>query len=1044
MYFSNLAIRNRTTIFLLLIIIIIVGSVSYRDMPLESSPDVTIPYVIVSTPYFGVSPSDIETLVTVPIENELKNLSDVEEIRSTSAEGVSIIVIEFTPEADIDDALQKTRDKVNLAKPDLPADAEEPIVQEINIAEFPIMVVNISGDIGLIRLKEIADDLSDRVEGIPGVLDVEVTGGLEREIRVEFFPDRLASYHLSYNDLVQAIEDANVNMPAGNMLIGEADLLLRVPGEFSTPREIENVVVAAQNHSPVYIRDVAKVVDTFKEPKTYARLNSEESVSLSIQKRTGENIVRICDDIKAILADFRADAPRGVTFTVAFDESKDIRRILADLNNNIISGFILVVAVIFIFMGVANALFVAVAIPLSMLITFFILHFAGITLNMVVLFSLILVVGMLVDNAVVIVENIYRHMQMGKKRVRASMDGASEMAAPVIASTLTTIAAFVPLLFWTGIMGEFMWYLPVTVITALSASLFIALVANPTITSKFMRLKKKDHEVEFDEFTGLARKPGHIPIFYEKILRSALKYKKLTIFNSFALLIVIIFAYGFLGKGVEFFPDTDPNRANINVKTPEGTNLDTTDALVKEIECCFLEYPDITHYISSVGSATDRFGGGMSTKSNRATVSIDFIDRHLRERNSREVVEAVRHQLSTTVGAELEINKQEHGPPSGKPVNIEISGEEFDALGSLAEEVRKTIKDIPGLVDLKDDYDRGRPEIRFRVDKEQASLLGFSTGSVAMALRAAVNGVEAGAFREEDEEYDIVVRLPRELRDDVNVLGNMLIGGPGGIQVPLSTLTDIDYTSGLGSIRRIDSKRVITVESEVEGRLANDVLNDVKAAVAGMKLPNGYAVSYTGQDKEQKKAEAFLKRAFWITVLLIFLVIVTQFNALTAPVIIMTSVLLSLVGVLSGLIITRTPFGIIMTGIGVISLAGVVVNNAIVLMDTIVKYRKQGLDVLEATVTAGKTRLRPVMLTAITTILGLLPLATGVAFDFFSLSWEIGGESSQWWGPMAVAVVFGLAFATILTLIVVPSLYLAIESAKARLLGGPTPEEVKS
>jgi len=785
------------------------------------------------------------------------------------------------------------------------------------------------------------------------------------------------------------------------------------------------------------------VLDTYEEPKTYSRINSQESVTLSVQKRTGENIIRICDDVRDLLVDFEGNTPPGVTFTVALDESKDIRRMVADLNNNIISGFILVVIVIFLFMGLANSLFVAVAIPLSVLISFMVLYFSGITLNMVVLFSLILCVGMLVDNAVVIVENIYRHMQMGKNRIRASMDGAGEVAAAVTTSTLTTIAAFVSMIFWPGIIGEFMWFLPITVIVALSASLFIALVANPTLTSTLMNLKKGDHGSHIDAATGLPKKPGWLPSFYERILRKALKHKYLTIGTSFFMLFLIIVLYGFLGKGVEFFPDTDPNRATVNIKAPEGTSLDTTDALVKEIECCFGDYPDITHYISDVGSATDRFGGGMSTKSNRARISIDFIDRQLREENSRTVVEKVREQLKTLVGAEIEINKEEHGPPSGKPVNIEISGEDFATLGLLADDVKKAIKDTRGLVDLKDDYDRGRPEIRFTIDKEQASLLGFSTSSVARALRAAVNGIEAGTYRELDDEYDIIVRLPKNLRDDVNTLNNMLVPGPAGIQVPLSSLAEIEYTSGLGSIRRIDAKRVITVGSEVEGRLPIDVLNDVKVTLGEMELPEEYLITYTGQDEEQEKAKAFLSKAFMATIMLVFLVIVSQFNALTVPIIIMTSILLSLVGVLFGLIVTATPFGIIMTGIGVISLAGVVVNNSIVLMDTIVKNRRRGLDVFEATVLGGRTRLRPVLLTAVTTILGLLPLATGISFDFMSFSWEIGGESSQWWGPMAIAVVYGLAFATILTLIVVPALYLTFESMKIRIFGNSSIREVE-
>jgi CzcA family heavy metal efflux pump len=1035
------AIRNRAAVYVIVAIVVITGSIAYRDMPRESSPDIPIPYVIVTTPYFGVSPEDIETLVTIPIENKLKNLGKLEEIRSTSVEGASIIVIEFTPEADIDEALQKVRDKVSLAEPDLPEDAEDPLIQEINLAEFPVLIANISGDVGLLRLKEIADRLKDRIEGVPGVLSVEVTGGLEREIRIEFDPERLSAYRLSHDDLVRAVHGANINLPAGNMIIGEADFLLRIPGEFADPREIMDLVVAQTGGQMVHVRDVARVVDGYKEPKTHSRLNGKDTVTLSVQKKTGENIIGVCDGVKDILGTWAHEQPAGLGATVAFDASKDIRRMVADLNNNIISGFILVVAVLFFFMGASNAFFVALAIPLSMLITFLVLHFSGITLNMIVLFSLILTVGMVVDNAIVIVENIFRHYHMGKSRFQASLLGASEVGVAVLTSTLTTVVAFIPMLFWPGIVGQFMWYLPITVVVSLAASFFVSVVVNPSLANRFMP-RGSGKGLEVDEETGLTAHPSHYVNRYEALLRAALRRKWLTIGNSFALLAAIGVLYAFLGKGLQFFPDTDPTRATISINAPDGTSLDATDALAKSVECCLTDSPDLLNIITDTGAATDRFGGGMSTKSNRARISVEFTDRHLRKQSSRLTVEQIRRKFVDLVGAEIELQKEEHGPPAGKPVNIEVSGKEFAVLGELARKIRERIKDIPGLVDLKDDYERGRPEIRVLVDREKAALHGFSTYSAASAVRAAMNGIKAGTFREEKDEYDITVRLPLPLRDDVATLRNLVIAAPGGAQVPLSSIAGIDYGAGLGSIRRIDARRVITVESEVEGRLPATVLAEVKKAVAGIELPEDYTVAYTGEDKEQKQAQAFLSRAFLWAVLLVFLVIVPQFNSIAVPLIIMTSVILSLAGVLFGLVVTGTPFGIIMTGIGVITLAGVVVNNAIVLLDATMKNRQKGLSSLEAVVVAGKTRLRPVMLTAVTTILGLIPMATGVSFDFTAFAWEIGGESVQWWKPMAVAVIFGLTFATALTLVVVPALYMAFESIKLRLTGKPVFEEV--
>jgi CzcA family heavy metal efflux pump len=1030
------AVHNRSTIYLLTAIIVVAGVVSYRDMPREAAPDITIPYVIVSTPYFGVAPSDIETLVTVPLENKLKNLTDVEEMRSTSAEGVSIVVIEFKADFDVDTALQKVRDRVDLAKADLPEDAEEPIIQEINLADFPVMIVNISGTVGLVRLKEMAEELEDRLEGIPGVLDAEITGGLEREIRVEYLPDRLAAYRLAPDDLVRAIQGANLNLPAGNMVLGEADLLLRVPGEFRDPREILDVVVSGRGGAQVRVRDVAAVVDGFKEPKTYSRLDGNESVTLAIQKRSGENIVRICDEARAVLADYAAASPGGVTLTVALDASKDIRRMVADLNNNVITGFLLVVAVVLLSMGLLNSVFVAAAIPLSALIGFIILHFSGITLNMVVLFSLILVVGMVCDNAIVVTENAFRHLGMGKTRLQAALDGAAEVILPVLTSTLTTVAAFVPFLWWPGIMGEFMWYLPVAVITTLMASFFVAAVINPTLIGHFMNLRG-GRTTDVDELTGLTRDPRHFLNRFEGFLRVALARKYLVVGLAMAALVGSIVLYGFLGRGVQFFPDTDPNRAYINIEAPEGYSLEATDALARQVECCLGDYPDLVHYTTDVGAATDTFGGGMSTKANRARVTLEFVDRHLRRQNSRVTVEQIRRRLATMVGADLEIKKEEHGPPSGKPVNIEITGRDFEVLGRLADQLQDLIKDTPGIVDLMDDYEKGRPEFRVDVDRERAALLGLTTAQVAQTIRTAVNGIKAGNFREADDEYDITVRLPRSLRDDAATLRAMHIGTPGGNQVPLSSVARVEAAGGLGSIRRIDGKRVVTVSSEVEGRLPNDILAEIRPKVRAMRLPEGYAVSFTGQDKEQKESEAFLKRAFTAALLLILLVIVPQFNSIGVPLIIMSTVILSLWGVFFGLVVTRTPFGIIMTGIGVISLAGVVVNNAIILLDAAMKNSARGLSPTDAIVLASKTRLRPVFLTAVTTILGLIPMATGVSFDFLTFTLEIGGESVQWWGPMAVAVIFGLAFATVMTLVVVPAIYLILDSWSRRLIGHP-------
>jgi multidrug efflux pump subunit AcrB len=939
---------------------------------------------------------------------------------SVSAEGASVITIEFSPKVDLDFALQKVNERVDTAESELPEEAEEPMVEEINISEFPIMQINLSGAVGLVRLKEMAEDLQDRIEGVRGVLRAQLTGGLEREIRVEFDARRLASYGLSANHVVQTIQAANVNIPGGSIELGEAEFLLRVPGEFENPDEIRDLVITHIDQRPVYVRDVAEVVDGFKDVETISRYNGEPSVSLSVKKRAGENIVRICDEVREIVAREQARLPEAVEVSVVFDNSKDIRSMVADLENNIISALILVTGVIFFFMGLVNSIFVALAIPFSMLISFAILNALGYTLNIVVLFSLILALGMLVDNAIVIVENIYRHQQEGKDRIAAAMSGTGEVAWPVITSTATTLCAFLPMLFWPGIMGEFMVYLPRTLIITLSASLFVALVINPTLCAAFMRVKPGS---ERKSSGGMMR----LTAAYEKFLTFSLDHYRLSLVGSVSLLVVIIVLYGMFGSGVLFFPEIEPNRAIINIDAPRGTSLATTDGYTRQSEAAASCCENVDYVIADVGaSSSGMFVGGGSARSDASRVSVYFREWDERPEKASVTLEKIRGQVEgKIVGADVTVTEEEHGPPTGPPVNIEIAGEDFDLLGLTASRVRKAIAGVTGVVDLKDDYDTGQPEVRVVVDKERASLLGVSTTDISWTIRSAVNGVEAGVFREADEEYDITVRLPEEERQDLDTVKNLTVTDRQGRQVPLSSVARIELASGLGSIRRIDQDRVVTVSANVKGRLGDEVRADVERILAEMAIPGEISVSFTGENVEQQENADFLKKAFTVACLLIGLVLVTQFDSVVIPFIILFTVLLSLIGVLAGLLITRTPFGIIMTGIGVISLAGVVVNNSIVLLDYIEKCRARGMNLRDALVTAGKTRLRPVLLTAVTTIFGLIPMATGVNLNFRNMAVEIGTESSQWWGALAVAVIFGLAFATVLTLVIVPTFYRA-------------------
>jgi multidrug efflux pump len=1030
MILNQVALKRQVTVLTLMVFILIAGIYCYITLPRENFPDITIPYVFVTTTYEGVAPEDMEELISIPIERKLKGISDVEEIRSTSAEGISTVAVKFLPSVDIDDALQKVRDKVDQAKKDLPGDLpDDPVLQEVNFSDLPVIRVVLSGPFSLRRLQKFAEDMEDRLESIPGVLDARLSGGLEREIHVEFDLDRVGAYRVPFSSLINAVSKSNVNMPGGSMDIGQAKYLVRVPEDFQDPAEIFSIVAFVRDGKPVYLRDVAFIRDSHKDPRTRSRINGVKSVTLAIQKRSGENIVEVTDQVKAIVKEMKPLLPPTLNIDLTSDMSNDVRLMVADLENNILSGLILVVAVIFLFIGGRSAIFVALAIPYSMFITFILLAAFDVTLNMVVLFSLILALGMLVDNGIVIVENIYRHIQQGMSRKEAALVGANQVAWPVITSTATTLGAFMPMLFWPGIMGEFMGYLPETLIMALTASLFVALVINPVLSARYQTAKLLTPEKK-----KKSSKEPFVKRIYLVLLEWSLNHRLIVVLSSFVLLVGSIVLYGAFGRGSEFMPDTEPRRAYVHVKAPEGTNLNASDKLVKLVENIVSKYEDIRYVISNIGAeGGDPFSqGGTGTHLNR--VALDFKDFHDRKTLSSTVVNEVREKILGSVkGAEVQVEKEKEGPPTGAPVNLEISGKDIHVLGELAGKIEKEIKDISGLVDLKDNFVKGKPEIRVRVDKEKAALMGLDTYTIAYTVKTAINGAKVGVYREGKDEYDIIARLPDKDRHSLESLKRITVSGPKGEPIPLTSLAEIKLSSGLGAIMRLDQKRVVTISGDVSGRLANDVIQDIETRLkTRIDWPRGYSYRFSGEQEEQAKSAAFLGKAFVATLFIIFIILVTQFNSFMTPFIILTSVLLSLIGVFLGLLITDTAFGVIMTGIGVISLAGVVVNNAIVLIDYFNQLKERGMAVREALIKAGLVRFRPVMLTAITTILGLLPMATGISFDFRNVALDIGNESSQWWGPMAVAVIFGLAVATLLTLVVVPVLCSLLNSVQER------------
>ena len=1027
---TNWSIRHSTTIFVLMFIIFIAGVASYLSLPREAAPQIDIPYVIVVTPYFGVSPEDIESLVTNPVEAELEQIKDVRSIQSTSAESASMVFIEFEPTVEMNEALQRVRDRVDAAKSELPSDAEDPMIQEISFEDFPVMVINISGDEGLARLRLLAEDLQDRIDQISGVLDVEIVGGVEREISVEVDRDLLAYYGVSLGEIINVIQMENINIPGGSIDVGDSRFLVRIPGEFETVREIEDLVVRQVEGQAIYVKDLAIVDDGYKDQETYARFNQIQSVSLSITRRSGTNTLEVTDAIKAVVNEFSAEIGEGITFTILADESDMIRDLVSELENNILTGLILVILLQFLFMGgVRNAVFVAVAVPMSMLLTFIVLKMLGITLNMVVLFSLVFALGMLVDNAIVIVENIFRLVGMGKPLGEAARDGVTEVGWPVIASTGTTVGAFFPLMFWPGIMGSFMKFLPITVVVVLLSSLFVALVINPVLCAKFMR-KGKGQEVDLDEY-GLTPLPNNwFYRLYGAILRFSLSQRLVVIVLALGVFIATFAVYGKNNAGTEFMSETTPEHIYVNIVLPDGSNVDASDRIVRFVEQALSSEENVKNFVANVGSGTGDFFSGGSTTPHQSQISVDLLPIEDQVEDPDLTIDRVRSAIIEIPGAEFEVIEEVMGPPTGYPINIEVAGEDYLQLGAVAAEVTAIIRHVPGVVDIKDDFETGRSEIAIDIDRRQARLNNASTIAIAQTVRAAINGVEASVFREGDDEYDIVVRLSETGRDTVEDLDDLLIPTMFGDMIQLSELADLEVRRAFGSIRHIDGEPVVTVSSDVgPGFNANAVLAEVQKKLdESLDPPSGVTVRYTGANEMQKEASEFLAQALLGALFIIVLILVTQFNSVSQPTIIMSAVVLSVLGVFLNLIIRNAPFSIILTGMAIISLAGVVVNNSIVLISFINDHKAKGLKTRDAVYRSGILRLRPVLLTAVTTSSALLPTMLGFNISIREMEINTGGTSVEFWGPMANAVVTGLLVASALTLIVVPVLYSSIDS----------------
>ncbi len=1117
---SSWSVSNRTTVFVLMAIIIISGLYSYITVPKESFPEVVIPEIYIGTPYPGNSPTNIEKLITRPLEKEINTITGVDEISSTSIQGYSAIDVKFDFDVTPDEALRKVKDAVDKAKADpefpddLPAD---PNVFELNFTELlPVMNVNLSGDYSLDELKRYAEQLEEDIEELPEISKVDIRGVMDKEVEIVVDHLRAEAMQVSFNDISGAIAQENVTISGGDLLVDNYRRTVQVVGDFQNMEDIENVIIKSEGDAPVYLRDVATVRFVEQEKTSYAREYLQPVVSLDIIKRAGENLIAASDGINRIIADAEASyLPSNLNVSITNDQSDQTRTQVEELQNSIIFGVLLVVGVLLFFLGLRNALFVGVAIPLSMFMSFMVLSALGITFNVMVLFSLVLALGMLVDNGIVVVENIYRLMDEGKSAVAAAKLGVGEVAWPIIASTATTLAAFLPLAIWPGLIGEFMKYLPITLIVVLSSSLFVALVINPVLTAVFMRVgeedinKRRSNRVAISlvgfgiVFLALgATAFGNILIIaglltalntyvlspatkvfqnrflprleraYERFLRFALAKRRpwFFFFGTASLMVVAFALLGAFPPKVEFFPSNEPQYLNIFISKPIGTDIEETNRVTREIEGMVLEVLNEDRFkrlnsetgelesymansvIGQVGNGTSdpQEGPSLGNTPHKARIVVNFVKFQEREgQSTRDLLRAVRERLSGYPEAEIVVTKNSDGPPQGPPINIEIRGENYDDVLAAATSMRQFLRglDFAGVEELKIDVDKRKPELPITIDREKARRYGLSTQNIGYTIRTALFGREVSSYKDGEDDYPINVRFEESARNNVDALMNQKVifrsASDGQIkEVPISAVATAERSTTFSSVKRKDLDRIITLSSNVlEGANANEIVSNMQEALEGFEIPEGVGFAFTGQQEEQAKELAFLSQALLLALFLIVLIIVAQFNSITTPFIIGFSVFFSLIGVLLGLVIFQMDFVIIMTMIGIISLAGVVVNNAIVLIDytDLIRERKrrdQNVDtqlpfteVVESIVMGGRTRLRPVLLTAITTVLGLLPLAIGLNIDFVALVTEydpriyIGGDNNVFWKPMSWAIIYGLTFATFLTLIIVPVMY---------------------
>jgi len=1111
---TSWSIDNKTSIYVLTIIITTLGLLSYFSIPKEQFPEIVIPTILVNTVYPGTSPEDMENLVTRPIEKQCKSLADVKKITSNSIQDFSTIVVEFNPGIEVTEAKQRVRDAVDKAKTNLPNNLpKDPDIKEVDISEFPIMNINLAGDYDLQRLKKYAEEAQDKIETLKEITRVDIVGALEREIQIDVDMYKMQAASVSFRDIESAVAAENVTISAGTITSFGTKYTIRLAGQFKTPEQIKTIMLKSASGANIYIQDVADVRDSFKDQESFARLNGKNVVTLNVIKKSGENLIKASEEIKEIMKVLKKTVyPPDLNVAITGDQSRFTESTLEELNNTIIIGFIMVVVVLMFFMGLNNAFFVALSVPLSMFVAYLIMPSLGFTMNMIVMFGFIFALGIIVDDAIVVIENTHRLHRDQPDIVKAAKNAAGEVFLPILSGTLTTLAPFFPLAFWPGIVGKFMHYLPVTLILTLFASLFVAYIINPVFAVTFMKHEYDQTEHKSDKKRLLVTSVvmfvlalisyiagsfvmGNIFILalilnalYRLVLKSAIlrfqnvtwpwalqMYEKTLVValkgrNPWYLLGVVvalfffsIFITGVVKPKVLFFPNNNPTYVSVFIKLPEGTDQNVTDSVTRLVEqkvnhVLGEKNPVVESIIANVGLGAGESMFDRSVSANKGKVTVNFTESKFRRGVSTQaIMDKIRENLKNIPGVTISVEKNKMGPPTGKPVNIEISGENLESLipASIAFKSYLDSLQVPGIEQLKSDFDNNKPEIIINIDRVRANREGLSLGQIGLEMRTAIFGKEISKYKEDEDEYPIQLRYSHAERTNINQIINAKItyrDMNSGLlrQIPISSVATIHYKDTYGGIKRKNLKRVITLSSEVlSGYTANEVVSSINTSLPYFNMPKGVEINLTGEREDQAETMVFLLKAMLIAIGLIFFILITQFGSLSKSLIILSEVIFSVIGVLLGIDFFGMSISVIMTGLGIVALGGIVVRNGILIVEFADELKSRGMKTTQAIIAAGKTRITPVALTATATMLGLVPLAVGMNINFVTLFTELnphlyfGGDSVAFWGPLSWTIIFGLSFATFLTLVFIPAMLLIDARMMARIKRGRSNREAK-